>query len=114
MVRIGKLNKRIRIQAPTRTRDAIGGSVSGWETCTTRWGSVEPLAGKEVFRGNQVDSRLTHKVWMRYDRNIRLNPDMRLIYNGRILNIHSVANIKEADRFVVVMCIEDTSNAEKI
>jgi SPP1 family predicted phage head-tail adaptor len=64
--RSGKLRRRIEIQEATETRDSHGGVIRSWSTVDTRWGSVEPLRGRELFEAQQVAPRVSVRVRMRH------------------------------------------------
>jgi len=112
-IRAGRLRHRVSIQKPNETRDAHGGITKGWQTETTRWGSVEPLSGRDLEIAHKIDGRITHKVVMRYfdEDNVglteRLGPTYRLLHKTRVLNIVSVQNMDERNREFMIMCEED-------
>jgi SPP1 family predicted phage head-tail adaptor len=61
----GTLNKRVQIQELTNTRDSHGGQTQTWNTLATRWASIEPLRGRELFEAQQVHERATVLIRMR-------------------------------------------------
>lgn len=75
------------------------------ETVATRWGSVEPLRGREFFQAEITQALVTHRVTMRYWK--PLAPDMWFEFRGRRLNIVSVINVDEANVKHEVMCTEE-------
>ena len=100
----GKLRHHLEIQSETETRDAHGGVDREWGTIATRWASVAPLRGRELWEAQQVQSRVNIRVRMRpYD---GLTTSHRLLFGARILNIESVLNLNERDREMEVLCIE--------
>ncbi len=101
----GRYRHRLEVQSLGETRADDGGIIRGWTTDTTRWAEIKPLQGRELFEQQQVDSRLTHRIEMRYVAG--LTSDQRLVEGSRIFNIHSVTNVKEIDRITVVMAITD-------
>lgn len=81
----GDLDKRVEVQDKVNERDASGGVIEQWATVARRWARIAPLRGRELFTAQAVDARITHKVCMRYYAG--LNATMRIVYDGRVLNI---------------------------
>jgi SPP1 family predicted phage head-tail adaptor len=109
MVKIsdGLLRHRIAIEAGTRTPDAGGGTSNPWAAPTTVaevWAAIQPLQGDERLRAQQLQSRVTHKIVLRYRPDIRTSH--RVNFNGRIFNIRSVINLDERSRWLELMCEE--------
>lgn len=101
----GTLRHRVTIQALSAQRDDHGGIVETWVPVLSVWASVEPLRSQEIFRAQQVDARLTHRVTMRYQAG--LTSAMRLVHNHRVLLIISIANPDERNRMVEILAMED-------
>lgn len=102
----GKLRHRLVIQRRVETRDAIGGISARWATLATRWGSVEPLTGRELTYAQQVEALVTHRIEMRYFPN--LAPTYRLKYGDRVFQIESVVNPGEIGATMTLLCTETT------
>lgn len=102
----GRLRQQVAIQARTRTSDGQGGATDSWVTLTagTVWAAIEPASGAEVFAAHQLQQRVTHKVTLRYREEI--TTAHRLLYGSRVLNIRSVLNPEERQRYLVVMVEE--------
>ena len=64
-MRAGKLNKRVQIQEPAESRDAHGGVIRTWNTVATRWASIEPLRGQELYQAQQMGAQATVRITMR-------------------------------------------------
>ena len=90
MINAGELNHRIEIQSATETTNEAGGNVQTWATLNTRWASIKPLAGRELFNAQQVKADVTHKICLRYHET--LTPHMRFKFGSRIFNIASAIN----------------------
>ena len=104
----GRLRHRIAIQSESNVRDAMGGVTKGHSTVTTVWGSIRPISGRELVAAQQVDSRVTHEITIRYYS--ALDPLHRLLYDSRVFRIESVRNIDERDKKQIIRAIEDTSS----
>jgi len=103
-VRAGKLRHRLTIEKATRTRDAHGGETMTWRRVANRWGSIEPLSGREQLQAQQAQSRMTHRVTMRHMES--MTPHHRIKARGRTFNVHEVGNVEERDRMTVCLCEE--------
>lgn len=103
-MRIGKLRHRLAIQRATETRDAHGGVTQTWATQTTRWGSVEPLNGRELIQAKQIQSFATHRVRLR---NVDVRPTDRILHTaqGLLLNVIHVADIGLLDKELEILAI---------
>lgn len=101
----GALRHRITIQEDKgATVNALNERVEGWTTLTTRYGSVEPLTGRELWTAQQVQADITHKIRMRYYAGMK--PTMRLVFQGRIFNIGSIRNLEEKREELEIFCKE--------
>lgn len=103
-MRAGQLRHRLKLQEATETRDGHGGITRDWETYTVRWGSVEPLRGRELFAAQQVNAEITHRVRLRHCGD--LTTSHRLVLGTCNLNILSILNPEERNRELEVMCKE--------
>jgi len=100
----GKLRHRVTIQELVRADDGYGGIIETWQDVATVWAAVEPLRGSERYRAQQVQAELSHKVTMRYRAGVK--PQMRLLHNGRVLNIEAVIDAEERHRWLELLCSE--------
>lgn len=104
----GRMDKRVTLQAQTSTRNAIGEPVVAWADVATVWAAVEPLQGREFWAQQQVQSEVTTRVRIRYRAGI--TPDMRVVHQGRVLNIASVIDPQERHDEMQLMCSEGVNN----
>jgi SPP1 family predicted phage head-tail adaptor len=104
MVRAGRLSERVIIQTSTEARDSLGQAIPTWTTFATRWASIEPLRGDELFKAQTINAELTHQVRIRYIAGV--TPKMRVLYGTRILRILQVADVFEEHRELVLLCAE--------
>jgi SPP1 family predicted phage head-tail adaptor len=100
----GKLRHRITIQEPVTARNNYGEAITTWTAVATVWASVEPLSGREFFAAEHVQSEVTHRVRMRWQSGI--TPDMRVLFEGRVLKIEAVINYSERRTDLQLMCQE--------
>lgn len=108
MISAGDLRHQVTIQQRATTQDALGGPSTTWTTlCTTR-AQISPLNGRELLAAQAVQSEVSHNVVMRYRPGI--TAAMRLIYAGRIFNIHAVIDDNEAHRQLSLTCSEGVND----
>lgn len=105
----GKLRERINIQSIAETRDAQGGFIDGWSTFSEVWAEVTPLNGNEVFYGDKVESIHDHAVKIRFLAGI--DTTMRILHDGKTLNILNRKDVKDRHRMILLLCKEKEPNA---
>lgn len=107
MVSIGAMNQRVTIRtATTTTSTATGEQVDTWADVATVWARVNPLAGRERYAAQAIQSELAYRVTLRYRSGVV--PKMRLTWESKTLEIVSAANEGATDRFSVLDCSEVT------
>ena len=104
-MRAGNLRHRVAIQSVTDTASAFGDVSQSWSTVATVWASVTPLTAREALEADQVKTKISHKVTMRYRSDV--STKNRLSYDSRTLNITSVLNVDEKNKTLVVLCVEN-------
>ena len=78
--------------------------VEKWDDVCTVWANIKPIAGKEYYQAETIESELTHRIIMRYRKGI--TPEMRVVDKGRIFYIQSVINDYERNVSLRLMCRE--------
>ena len=101
----GKLRKRITIQTPSTTQNAIGEPIASWADTITVWGSIEPLKIRERIAAAQVDTENMSRVTIRYPGFV-VTSAMRLKYGTRYFSIQGASNLDERNRTVEIQCVE--------
>lgn len=111
MLHTGKLDRRIVIEAPARTKGAAGGHTATWSAVgSPLFAAVRNLSGSErrlTKQGGQVAEERT-EFTIHYREGI--TAEMRVVYRGRFYNIRHVNNFKEADRYLVLTCDTGLNN----
>lgn len=64
-MRAGRLRHRLTFEEGAASKDVHGQAIRVWNGVGTRWGSVEPLSGKENYTAEQTQGRVTHKITIR-------------------------------------------------
>jgi Phage head-tail joining protein len=65
-VRPRNLRHRITIEQVTEQTDVNGPITDTWSHIPSRWASVEPLEGRELFEAHQVNAEVSHRVPLRW------------------------------------------------
>lgn len=100
----GQLRKRVIIQQRSQTQDDYGQPLQTWTDVATVYAGIEPLNGRELLAAQAVNSEVSHNVTMRYRTGI--TPAMRLNYQGRLFNIHTILDENERHRMLTLQCSE--------
>ena len=100
----GALRHRVAIQEPVEARNSYNEAINTWALVAVVWAWVAPLAGREFFAAEHVQSEITHRVRLRYRAGI--TSEMRVVYAGRVLMIQSVIDRGERRRELELMCRE--------
>jgi SPP1 family predicted phage head-tail adaptor len=88
--------ERITVQSPTETETAYGGRSVVWADVGTYWAYITPVGGREIFAQQATQSRVTHKIMIRYQaalKNIATISDYRVSYDGRLFSVVSIKNL---------------------
>jgi SPP1 family predicted phage head-tail adaptor len=98
-MRAGLLRDRLALQSATETRDGSGAVALSWTTQRTVWGAVEPVSGREEWRGHRILPQTSHMVRIRWPgTGITVGPGWRVLWGSRILNLGTALNVGERDR----------------
>lgn len=105
----GTLRKRITLQQQSTSVDTYGQQIATWTDVATVWASVEPSVGRELMAAQAVslDQPTTITIrWQPAFASPKAVAAMRVVYNGRIFNIHSVENEDERNRMLTLLASE--------
>ena len=101
-INIGKLNKRITFKKYVDEKDEIGQTTKILKDFKTVWGSLYPVRGNEYYEIQKIQSKTTHKCYVRYLENIDTNCFIE--YKGKIYNIESVLDVDMEHKMLEIMC----------
>ena len=87
-MQVGRLNRRVTLQYPTRTRDSMGGYVDTWADAATVWARKFSVSSTETKSGLQVAMIRVQKFVIRYRHVLR--PSWRIKYGDIYFNITSI------------------------
>ncbi len=89
---------RIAIEQKTVTDTSYGGQSIKWVVAGNYWAQIKPMSGSEVFRSQQLQSRVTHKILIRYQAEFANTKDFsayRIVYQERVFNIRYIRNLHD-------------------
>ncbi len=109
---VGKMQHRLQLQSKTATADGAGGTSGAFTTFATVFGRIEAQGGGERFFGDQIEPRTTHKITIRFRRDLKVTH--RILYSftvdgakyTRLFNINRILNIGERDKYLELICNE--------
>lgn len=102
--RIGQFTKRLTIQKVSTNPTADGGTDEAWTNCAACWCSIQSLTGQELWMMKAQQDKISHVIRCCYQPGIL--PQMRGLWNGRILNFTSVKDIDEQHVELEIQAIE--------
>lgn len=103
--RIGELDQRVQILAPTETQGTNGEITQTWGEYATRWASVSPLGGSESVLGDMMLPVSRARFVFRYDGTI--TEKFRFVWNSHTYNIVSI-DVVPRNRFLIVIAESTT------
>jgi SPP1 family predicted phage head-tail adaptor len=86
------------------SRDTYGEEDVTWTDVATVWADVQPVRGREYLEMDQSQADVTHRVYLRWRSGIE--PTMRLVFEGRVLQIESVIRPGERRVGLELICRE--------
>lgn len=109
---------RIEIQSATTTDDGYAGFSTAWEKLDVQgevWAQIKPTSGNETFANQELQSRATHKIMVRYQSQLadtETTAKYRIKYGTRYFTVEAVINLhedmkSEGKAFQVLMCTEN-------
>ena len=106
--RAGKREDKILIEQPTQVKDEIGGYSTTWSQYANVWAHVEPMSGNEAFQYGQITQGDNYNIVLLLDDAPLINMNMRIRFNGVVLNIHSIVRHGRENRIDLV-CYDKNS-----
>jgi len=103
-MRAGKLRHPIEIQYDNGSQNSFGQQIPDWTKLVDWHASIEPLQGNELWRAQQVNAEVSHRVRMRYRASI--TPRNRIVFDSRNFDILAVLNHDEKNRELELLCKE--------
>ena len=101
-MRSGQLDQRISVERLVEGYDELGQPINTWLPIITTWAAVEPLVGREYLAAAALVAEVTARIRMRYRPGITAAD--RVIHDGKVYGITSVADVHSSRRELVLMC----------
>jgi SPP1 family predicted phage head-tail adaptor len=103
----GRLRNRITIRNLVETQSTVTGElVRSWSTVIDGvWASVEPLSGREYFASQQFQSKVSHRIILRYS-TVNVTPKMTVHNGTHVYEIETVINPELRNKELQLMCFE--------
>lgn len=116
-MRPGRLNKRLIIERQDDTVDSWGDPQVTQTVVAVVYAQIDGVTGEEFWGAQQVESKVTHRIWIRYSSELRPMSTMTSKWRGRLSNHDSpetfrvfdfvmVRNVRERDRMIEVLAEE--------
>lgn len=105
-MRAGELRQRATLQSRSSVRDALGGESVIWGDEFDIWCCIEPLQGRELLAAQQIQSEINTRITVRYYDGKTIVPQWRLVHDGVIFDILTLADIDTRHNQLVLMCIQ--------
>lgn len=105
-MRAGELKRRIRIQQQSSTQDDYGQQIESWSDVLVCWAAIKAATSKEVYAASGFTSQITHKITIRFPRDIEIRSNMRILYGTRVFLIQAIPNPDEGIQQLALMCLE--------
>lgn len=104
---IGRLDKRVTLQRPGGSRDALGERATTWTDVATVYARIRPLSAREAEVAGQRDSLESHVVEIRYSSTVSaIDATWRIKYGARVFTIDGVMNPEEGKEKFLLYCTE--------
>ena len=104
-MRAGRLRHLVSLQRASTVTNEFGEQSSIWADYAEVHAAIEPLRGGERIAADQTQSKLTHKVTVRYTSTIEC--DHRIKYGTRYLYINAIIDVAERHTDLELMCTEN-------
>lgn len=104
---IGKLNKRLTFKRFEDVLDSLGQTTKKLVDVACVWGSLYPVRSTEYYEIQKIQSKTTHKCYIRYREDIDTN--CHIEFDGKKYSIESVVDVDLSHKMLEIMCVEHTN-----
>lgn len=106
-MRAGRRDKKLLIQSPSGSKDAVGQRTTTWSTVATVWGNILPLKADTRFAAAQSHASTTHRIWIPMSSEIAaIDGSWRVVYGSRVFTIDGIINVGERNAEYELLCTE--------
>lgn len=112
-VKISSLDKNIDIMTLQTTANDIGGRTQQWTVNTSIWAKLTPKTMNQLNEAGSLEFQDIVEILIRYNSTVFGfdKQKMRVRYGTRFMFVKSMINIEEADRFLLLKCVESDKAA---
>ena len=103
-ISIGRLNKRITLMKIKEVEDEMGQTTKELSPIKTVWASLYPVRGNEFYEIQKVQSKVSHKCYIRYMDGIDSN--CFIVYKNKTYSIDSVIDVDFEHKLLEIYCYE--------
>tara|TARA_R110002153_G_scaffold58290_3_gene159911 strand:+ start:2492 stop:2842 length:351 start_codon:yes stop_codon:yes gene_type:complete len=110
---VGGMRHKLQLQSKYVTPDGGGSDeLTSWSTFANVFGSIVAESGGERMFGEQLQEPITHKIRIRFRRDISFKNRIQYKFTNegisvtRVFNIKRVINVENRDRYIEIMCVE--------
>jgi len=89
---IGRLDRKIVIEAPTESTNTSGEWIQTWSTYHTAFANVQKAGGTENLQADKTTA--TNKVRFKVRFFAGITEDMRIVYNGAYYDITEIQELE--------------------
>jgi SPP1 family predicted phage head-tail adaptor len=112
---IGRLNKRITLYHFVEAQDSMGQSTQRLSEVATVWADIYPIRGSEFYELKKVQSRVTHKCFIRYhDAYVDINSNWYLRVDDKTFDIDSAIDVDYEHKMIEIRCYERVNKEEPV
>lgn len=90
----GKLRHRVQIQQQTTMLTSFGEQDTVWTVVADVWAAIEPLSAREFVTANELQSKVSARIIIRYRDGIRAS--MRIMQKNKVYSIEGVLSDKDS------------------
>lgn len=115
MIEIGRLDRRISIEALSNAQDIYGQDTGEWQAVCRVWANIRPVKAAEQVQAMAMTGSITHTVAIRYRASLadpKAVAGMRMMYRNRVFNIAGCRDYEEGHRFLILDCVEGSINGK--
>ena len=105
----GELNRRVTVRRRIGEPNPDMGITEQFADCCQRWAKIQPVSGAAYWGGEQVEEKITHRIWVKYGTGSKPE-DVTLQHvidhpggNARYRVLRSV-NVNDAQRYTMIEC----------
>lgn len=109
MIAAGALRHVVTIEQQVSAENSLGEPAVSWATFASDVrAEIKPISGRAYMEAKQAQSEVSHRVRIRYLDGVAAS--MRVIFDGRRLEIEAVIDFEERHQEMLLMCVERSGN----